>query len=88
MLPTDPLTLCTIFTLENANECRLINDQLLEFYYTAHGVSNHGIFMKKCLQHDFCYVKVKVHYTPLMMPQKESPRNHPMVVPKKVASLV
>ena len=46
MLPTDPLTLCTIFTLENANECRLINDQLLEFYYTAHSVPKHGIFIK------------------------------------------
>ena len=29
-----------------------------------------------------------IHYDPLMMSQKESPRNHPWVVLKKVASLV
>ena len=65
MLPTDPLTLCTIFTLENANECRLINDQLLEFYYTAHGVSKHRIFENFLFtSYDFCClstdIKVKV----------------------------
>ena len=31
---------------------------------------------------------LKVHYAPLMMSQKESPRNHPWVLPKRVASLV
>ena len=29
-----------------------------------------------------------IHYAPLMMSQKESPRNHPWVIPKKVACLV
>ena len=29
-----------------------------------------------------------IHYAPLMMAQKESPRNHPWVIPKKVACLV
>ena len=29
-----------------------------------------------------------IHYDPLMMSQKDSPRNHPWVLPKKVASLV
>ena len=29
-----------------------------------------------------------IHYDPLMMSQKESPRNHPWVLPKRVASLV
>ena len=29
-----------------------------------------------------------IHYAPLMMSQKESPRNHPWVLPKRVASLV
>ena len=29
-----------------------------------------------------------IHYPPLMMSQKESPRYHPWVIPKRVASLV
>ena len=29
-----------------------------------------------------------IHYAPLIMSLKESPRNHPWVLPKKVASLV
>ena len=34
------------------------------------------------------YVKVYIHYALLMMSQKESPRNHPWVLPKRVVNLV
>ena len=37
---------------------------------------------------NICNTIIYIHYAPLMMSQKESPRNHPWVIPKKVACLV
>ena len=45
-------------------------------------------FTSFAIIHSLGFIGRKLHYAPLMMSQKESPRNRPWVLPKRVASLV
>ena len=60
-----------------------IGTMITQEFQRTHSKSNRFSFSKIDK-----YCEENIHYDPLMMSQKEAPRKHPCVLPRKVAYLV